>query len=238
MKPTTSVKTHLLIAMLFASALFTASSAKASVTINFELGTMYSSTNTSTVMPVGGIINILAWTNGTGWATNAGALSNLFTSLTNSFVPTGAILVGQITNDALLPGVTDGHINYSYAGSFQPGVQLLAVVYPSLTASDTAPGVGTVGFFYRTDSILNNSDIAWIAPADGSTYSLNALTTDVSGSLSTNQFTSGAGAAGGNGFTTASAVPEPSTSALIILAMLTGAVVFRRSRRTNSSQAF
>ena len=67
--------------------------------------------------------------------------------------------------------------------------------------------------------------IAWVAPADG-TYILAAYTTDLTGSVSADQFTSGALATGGQGFTT---VPEPSTW-LLLAAGLTVVMVLRRRR--------
>jgi hypothetical protein len=100
------------------------------------------------------------------------------------------------------------------------------VVYPTLTLSSLQPGFGTVGFFYRTNLIDDASDMAWFAPSDGNTNSLFFYTQNLGGNQTNDKFTSGAGALGGNGFTT---VPEPSTFAL--LALGSAAFVVMRKRR-------
>ena len=186
----------------------------ASVVINIGLGTMYSSTNTATPFPVGGLIELLALTNGSTWS-NASGLVTQFQNQTGSFVPAGAVQVGRIGNDnSGGSGVTGGVFSFTYNGFFTPGEQLLAVAYPTLTTNSTAPGIGTPGFFFRTNAIIDGSDIAWLTPADGANVTLAAYTIGVGGSLPNAQFTAGAGAAGGYGFTT---VPEPSSSALMVL---------------------
>jgi len=50
---------------------------------------MYASTNTATPFPLGGLINLLAITNGT-WG-NTQSLIAEFSGLTSSFVPTNAV---------------------------------------------------------------------------------------------------------------------------------------------------
>lgn len=217
----------LLITTIVAGAL-AAQGALAGVSINFGMGDMYSSTNTSTVFPEGGLLVLLSLDSGT-WA-GLGDLNNLFSNLTNSFTPVGVTLVGTIGNDdSGGPGSTGGVFNFNYSGGFNAGDQLMLVAYPTLTTSSLAPGLNTPGYFFRTDLVIDGSDTNWIAPADGGTYSLFAYTLNAGGSLPDNQFTSGAGAAGGNGFTT---VPEPSTYALLAIsaAAFGGYIVRRRNR--------
>lgn len=201
-----------------------ASSSKASVNINFSIGTMYSSTDTSITVPVGGLINILALDSG-AWSGE----STLLTALTDSFTPDGCTLVAQFPNDDVsgtMPGVVSANFSFSYSGNFSAGDQLLAVVYPALTMASLNPGNNTNGFYFRTAAIIDGSDTAWVAPADGGTYSLFAYSSDLGGSLPADQFTSGALATGGQGFTT---VPEPATW-LLLAGSLTTLMVFRRRR--------
>ena len=209
---------------------------KASVSINFTLGEMYSGeTTASSFFANGGRINLLALDSGTwsalpsllnpSWTT----LNEVFANQTSSFTPTGVTLVGSIGNDNILPGVTGGVFNFSYSGAFGQGDQLLAVGYSSLTTSSLSPGNGTKGFFFRTDSVIDGSTMAWVAPAAGNNETLSALTLSLDGSVANDTFTSGNGAAGGNGFTT---VPEPSTYALLAMGGLAlGGYVIRRRRR-------
>lgn len=201
------------------------SSAFASVTINYGFGDFYQTSNTTTHMPSGGRVNILALDSGS-WG-NSTTIASLFTNLTDSFVPAGATLVAEtFTNNSDGPGTIGNSLIYNYSGNFTAGDELLMVVYPTLTSGNLTPGFNTNGFFFRTDLVIDGSDIAWVAPTDGSTYSLGAYTLDLGGTLPNDQFTAGASATGGAGFTT---IPEPSTFAL--LALGSGAFLIMRKRR-------
>jgi hypothetical protein len=219
MKDTRTAKRYLLI--FSAVAVISTNVAFSSVTINLGIGRMNSSTNNSTPFPKGGLLNLLSLDSGT-WA-GLGDLNSLFSTL-NSFTPAGTTLVGQIySDDSSGPGSANGAINFNYTGAFNAGDQLMLVAYPN-------PLCVNLGFFFRTDSVIDGSDIAWVAPANGSTVSLFAYTLDEGGSLPNNQFTTGPGAAGGNGFgNLAPCIPEPSTYALLLMGA--GAMWFWKRRK-------
>lgn len=188
---------------------------------------MYSSTDTSVVLPIGAKMNLLALDSGS-WTDP----TTLFSSLTESFTPAGATLVASWYSDnsgGVEPGTSGTAFTYTYSGGFNVGDALMLVVYPTLTIASASPGNNTTGFYFRTDAIIDGSDMAWVAPADGGTFALNAYTTNLSGTLPDNQFTAGAGATGGNGFTTI-AVPEPSPRLLTLGGLVVMALMRRRRR--------
>ena len=190
-----------------------------SATLAFSLGNMYSGTNTNTALfPVNGLVNVLVLTNGASWS-SFGSLNTLFKNLTNSWVPAGAARVSFQGADGL--GSYGGAPVVSLTGGVATGQEFLVVGYSSLTTASSQPGNNTDGFFYR--------EASWVLPSAGSAVNFFAETVDYGGLLPENTFTSGAGAAGGNGFTT---VPEPSTYALLAMgaAALGGYVIRRRKR--------
>jgi hypothetical protein len=183
------------------------SSIAQNVTITFGAGDFYSTWDTSTKVLIGARVNILALESGS-WTNIQSTLQNL----TNSFTPSGAVLVAEFaTNNDAGDGTVGTSFAFTYSDEFNAGDELLMVVYPSLTMASTSPGTNTSGFWFRTNSIIDGSDIGWVAPAPGS-YGLYAYTLAQGGSVANNQFTSGDAAAGGSGFTT---VPEPGSALLL-----------------------
>jgi hypothetical protein len=191
-----------------------------SVTLNFSLGNLYTGANTdSSLWGAGtGLINVLVLTNGQTWAAQ-GNLNSLFSQLTNSFTPTGAVRVAFGTATDL--GAYGGGPVINLSGGVASGQEYLVVGFSSLNSVASQPGVGTAGFFYRESS--------WTLPSAGALVDVFAETVGYGGDLPESTFTSGASAIGGNGFTT---VPEPSTYALLAMSglALAGYVIRRRRR--------
>ena len=191
----------------------------ASVTINLGMGDIYNN-SAATTPATSGILNIFAKTSGT-WGTDLSAIAASFANLTDSFTPSGSVLLGNLTISSGLAGPSP--VVFNLTGGVSVGQELLAVVYPTISSSSTMPGVGTLGFVYRTSQILNFSDIAWVVPADGATFSLNALTAGQGGTLSNIDLSPGSS----GGFTT---VPEPSTYALLAVGAVGLFLSFRRRK--------
>jgi hypothetical protein len=194
--------------------------ANASVTINLGMAEVFADASATTPISSGGLVNLFAKTTGT-WGTNLSSIASDFSNLTSSFTPAGATLIGSYSSGVGAFGPEA--VSFDLTGGLAQNQELLAVVYPTLTTSSSTPGIGTVGFVYRTAEVLNFSDIAWVIPADGSTVALNALTTGSGGTLANTDLSPG----GAGGFTT---VPEPSTYALLALGGLALFFVARRRK--------
>src|SRR5205085_12069507 len=73
-------------------------------------------------------------------------------------------------------------INLAYSGNFAVGDQLLLRWWPTLSTGDTAPGQNTTYGEFRVGTVVDSSNIAWVAPNDGGTYALNFVTSSQGGS--------------------------------------------------------
>jgi hypothetical protein len=199
----------------------------ASVTIDISIASMYSGNNSGTpFFPTTGRLNLVSLDSGS-WG-NATTISSTFSSLTSSFIPTGATLIAAFdaANNFQLGSVSYALSNYSYSGNVGAGDELLLVGYPTLTSSSSSPGQGTQGFIFRTSTIGGDGqtpNINFTLPPDGGTYQLW---------FENETLTSGAGAIGGpagwSGFTTT--VPEPSTYALLAVGAVGLFLSFRRRK--------
>lgn len=142
-----------------------------------------------------------------------------------SFVSNDDRIIASFSVDAGTSGVAGGTVaaliipDYSTFAGFTLGDSLMLRWFPSLTIGATQPGITSYGS-YRTDSILDGSNIAWIAPADaGGTWTLSVISVDFGGSTS-------------NAMMTASLVviPEPSSFAALAGLAVLGVVATRRRR--------
>jgi hypothetical protein len=195
----------------FSALLISSMAGYGSVTINLGGAELFQSDGT-TPIPLNSLIQLVASTT-----------DNTFTlPSTTSFTGGSAddqVIASFGTNNASGQGSFLQPVVFSYSGNFNAGDQLILRWWPSLTTAASTPGVTTFGQF-RTDNVENFSSIAWVAPADGNTESLNFL--DQSGGGSEPD------SAGRASFSTA-AVPETST---VVCALLSGgAVVFHAIRR-------
>ncbi|MGI9089372.1 MAG: PEP-CTERM sorting domain-containing protein [Chthoniobacterales bacterium] len=184
------------------------------ILINLSAGNLYSG-NTSTPFPTGGLIQLVAST-----------LDNTFSNPTpGSFTGTSAddvVIASFASNDILGPGSVQQPITFNLSGNLNAGDQLLLRWFPNLTLADvpTGPAAGNTFGQFRTDLVIDFSDIAWFVPADNTTFSLNFLTAAQGGSNPES-----AGVAN----MMVVAVPEPSTYALLAFGL--GGLVYAGRRK-------
>jgi hypothetical protein len=146
--------------------------ASASVTINLFAGELFQSDGV-TPIPLNSLIQLVASTTDSTFSLPS----------TTSFTGGSAddlVIASFGSNNASGSGTVQQPVVYNYSGNFNAGDPLILRWWPSLTTGATSPGSTTFGQF-RTDSVENSSDIAWFAPADGSTEALNFADTAVSG---------------------------------------------------------
>ncbi len=173
---------------------------KATVTINFYAGDLRSSTGT--LMPVGGLLELVADTSRNGFSTPT---SSTFVSGDDAVIATFALngnltgngVNGQTANTlAITPG------NFTGLDAEDP---LIFRWFPNLTTTSTTPGIGTMYGQFNTTTNQDGANLPtpWAEPADGGSYTLTFVTTSEGGSN-----------ANSLGYATSTVIPEPSSNAL------------------------
>jgi hypothetical protein len=199
--------------------------AQAAITLETEFATLYDANGTT---PIGaGKIGILvADTDGTG-----------ITNALNSILTEGTFLGGN--SDDLIVAVfssinnvngdpsTSGFSNISnltYSGNFSAGDSLYLLWFPTITVAGSTVIDGTVYGIYRSDTInsASGANIAFIAPPDNGSYTLAAYLESIApgSGVTAQDFTA----------SQVAAVPEPSTTAILVMLGI-GGILFQFRRR-------
>jgi MYXO-CTERM domain-containing protein len=203
--------------LVFASllALVCVRSHATTVTLNLEAAQLL--TSGSITIPNGCLIQLLGDT-----STTFGA-------------PTSSSFTGTDPNEVVLASFAMDSSTVGVAGDFKEPIiltltgtgfppdaesDLLLRWYPTLTTSSSTPGSGTSYGQFRTDSIENGSNIAWVLPASG-TKALNFVTISQGGTEPNS-----AGVAN----LIIGAIPEPSTVSFAFAALALLAPALRRRR--------
>jgi hypothetical protein len=150
-------------------------SLRASVTIDLSVGQLL--TAAGAPVPDGGLIQLLA----------APSTDALTPPSDASFTggSSAEIVLASFGLDSASTGTAgsfDSVIHLTLSGGLQAGDPLLLRWYPTLTAAAGSPGSGTSYGQYRTDAVVDGSDIAWVTPGDGATDALNFTTSSQGGS--------------------------------------------------------
>lgn len=202
------MKRFLILLLVLGSAL----SAKATITINIGGGMLYNADG-STPIAAGMLVQLVASTT-----------DNIFSA------PTPGSFTGNSSDDIVLasivsdPGTFASALVLTYSGNFNAGDLLMLRWFPTISGTMIPPGppAGSAYGQFRTDLVENNSTIAWVAPTDGSTNNLFFLTMALGGAEPES-----AGVAN----MTVTAIPEPTTFALVGLSVV-GLAAYSRRRRS------
>lgn len=196
-----------------------ATMARATVTIDFNVGLLKDATG-SAVIADGQLIQVVA----------APTVGGFVAPTPTAFISGSEILLWSGAFDSLTTG-TAGSMNIALApisiATLPAGYALMVQWFPTLGSGASAPGNSTpYGQYYgqftpdATTVVNVGSDPTWLSPADGSTVSYNFLTasTGVGGIANSAGYASLATAA----------VPEPATYAAVFGVLALGLVAWRR----------
>ena len=197
-------------------------SAQASVTLNLE-GDLLQTATAGTAAPVSGIVMLVANT-----STTSGSFGNTNIQSGASLTVGGSIMPGDVILKEWTIGGSSGTAGafYDTTGSLSLGTSgwatgnpLALLWFPTLTAGTaTAPASAAYGVYTGPGS---SGSAAWTTPADGSTVSLNFVTTNAAfggGTLNPSL-----------GVASLTVTPEPSRTLLAALGF--GLMFLRRRRR-------
>jgi hypothetical protein len=147
----------------------------ASVTIDLSAGQLL--TAAGAPLPDGSLIQLLAVTTGTTFAAPS---DTSFTGGSADDLVLASFALNSATTGT--PGDFDNAIQLTLSGGLSVGDALLLRWFPTLTTASATPGSGTSYGQFRTDAVVDGSNIAWVTPGDGSTDSLNFTTSSQGGS--------------------------------------------------------
>jgi hypothetical protein len=164
-------------------------------TLNISLGPLHNNTPFDNA-PNGCLVTLLRSICSTGFGGND-EIRRMLTRATNTFQPRNTILIDRYS------AFTEGGITVFNATVFDapPAREMLAVVYPTKTISDTRPGSGTPAYFYRSSTEQFGSK-AWSYGLYGGVVDIFGEEVSTGGWLPRGTFTAGVSAVGGYGFTT------------------------------------
>lgn len=168
-----------------------------------------------------------------------GTLVQLIVSSTDNVftLPSSSSYTGNSSDDFILasfiinsgPGTVAQPLIITYSGNIGAGDQILLRWFPTITGPTPpsltqagAPPAGSAYGQFRTDITENFSNATWVLPSDGSTIDLNFLTVSGGGTEPNS-----AGAAN----MVVTAIPEPSTYALLGCGLIGALFLNRRNKR-------
>jgi hypothetical protein len=170
-----------------------------------------------TAMPISGLVVLTAGTSG-----------SFYGPTPTSFIGGDEIMLKKWDFSAFATAgvLSDTTGDLSFTGAWNAGDPLRIYWYPTLTLASTAPGTGTKYGTYR-DAVGIDGSAAWITGGPSDTVGLKFYTSDAT-FLNTGGSNN---AAAGRANLTVGSVPEPTTPALSLLALLTFMGNKRRRQR-------
>ncbi|QYM77961.1 hypothetical protein K0B96_11625 [Horticoccus luteus] len=215
--------------------LLAASRLCAAVSLVGQVGTLFQS-DATTPIPAGSIAILVADTNKTS---HAGLANPVGTTLTvGSYLGGNSddLIVGLYSASDLgggIIGVDFGGTTLTYGDSFSAGTDLWLLWFPSQSVAGAVLGAGVPFGSYRSDTIdfASGSDIAFVAPRDGSISSLFAFSASTGYGLASNAELSA------TALTTATQPPSDLTLSRRSFNILAGANAFVGSLATTDADS-